>query len=258
MGEQVISLAEPIAEPAIVSAINSRNGTPDNSFTMQTLADFDKVGRWGNTLLARRPASGPLHLHKLPTSSESNKERRARENQDCIGGMRSPWRSVRRLPKLQTVGQQMRGILEQVINDNPSLVTIPSRFGEVDFMSADSPLRQAFDAAVTIARHRLMDILKGDSSVRSAEYSRWYAPLVVARIHMAADPDRSLAQWVVEGAPVGVAAPIANGGISPEVDSQARSGQELDLILSYSEPQGNTLSVEKAGKLALQEVDRKM
>ena len=32
-----------------------------------------------------------------------------------------------------------------------------------------------------------------------------YAPLVVAHIHKAEDPDKSLARWVVEGATVGVA-----------------------------------------------------
>ena len=82
-------------------------------------------------------------------------------------------------------------------------------------------------------RRKLGNVVGADPTCRAAEYTKWHAPLVVGHIRCARDPDTELARWVLEGAPVGVAQPVSDGGIFPHCDKEARNPAELNRLCQY-------------------------
>ena len=80
------------------------------------LISLVRVGGWSNVLVRsdivqyrpeRVSAAAPC------LSESSRKTRRAQENAECIGGMRSPWKTVRKLPHLRVAARKVREVLEQ-------------------------------------------------------------------------------------------------------------------------------------------------
>ena len=74
-----------------------------------------KVGLWKNVLVdpeAIKPDLDPRGAAADSTREETQKEKRERENAECLGGMRSPWKTVRRSPKLKSAGMRARKVIE--------------------------------------------------------------------------------------------------------------------------------------------------
>ena len=77
--------------------------------------DMVHVSKWRNV-----PVKAELARHRFeprapgaPAGAETEKEIRARENRDCLGGMRSPWKAVRRMSWLRETGRLLRGTIEE-------------------------------------------------------------------------------------------------------------------------------------------------
>ena len=54
--------------------------------------------------------------------SSSIKEKREEENEEAVGGLRTPWKAVRKNPKLAVVGKRIRTALEEALDENPEII----------------------------------------------------------------------------------------------------------------------------------------
>jgi hypothetical protein len=91
------------------------------------------VGAWRNQAVRadmardtpeRRSAAAPN------TEVPSNKETRAQENNDCIGGLRSPWKAVRRLPRLAVSAAKVRKYFNAQFEKDPCLIDVVGLLGK--------------------------------------------------------------------------------------------------------------------------------
>ena len=107
---------------------------------------------WGTNWLEydpdRRAASAP----NVPDVSK--RERRSAENVECIGGLRSPWRAVRRVPGLSVAGRRVvRSVLEEQCIVDPSLLMV------VDFLGTDLTPEAAQEKWLADTAKYLIDLL---------------------------------------------------------------------------------------------------
>ena len=116
-------------KPSSVSA----EGVVSGGMEVEGRVPLVRAGRWGNVLVRSdevcyrpepRSAAAPC------TSELSNKERRAQENADCIGGLRSPWKAVRKFPQLARTAALVRGALEGEFAQDPRLVDVVDMLGK--------------------------------------------------------------------------------------------------------------------------------
>ena len=92
-----------------------------------------KVGGWDNVLVRsdivryrpeRMSAAAPC------LSESSRKTRRAQENAECIGGLRSPWKTVRKLPRLRAAARKVREVLEHEFANDADLANVVDLLGK--------------------------------------------------------------------------------------------------------------------------------
>jgi len=91
-----------------------------------------RVGSWDNVLVRSDLVTYPAEKRAAAapcTDTPSRAERRGRENDECIGGLRSPWKAVRRIPGLSRVGGLLREVLEEELNKDPKLMEVVGLFG---------------------------------------------------------------------------------------------------------------------------------
>merc|ERR1711940_424605 len=78
-----------------------------------------RVGRYGNVLCRPDLVVEPLprpRVGRQRAAAPTTAERRALENRSCIGGLRRPVASVRRLPYLASAGKRLRRAIEEAID----------------------------------------------------------------------------------------------------------------------------------------------
>ena len=220
--------------------------------------NYRRVGKWCNTLVStdHYVESKPPRAATAPSDVETQREHRDRESRECIGGMRSPWRSVRRMPAARTVGARIKRTIEKYIDHHPDVVQILARLGDKEFAAANTQSQMWLNEHVGNLRQQLVIELGGILDIQGADAGSWHAPLVVAHMHASGDPDQDLPRWVTEGAPVGVAKDITDGGIFPLAPTDARPVNEVSEILTLTEPISNYKSVEDAREIAAAEIDR--
>jgi hypothetical protein len=174
---------------------------------------------------------------------------------DCIGGMRSPWRSIRKLPCLAWAAKKVRDVLEKEFEIDGASV------GVVDLLGKDvakgSEEYQWLKAKARSLSIKLVKVLNGQPVEKEPRIGgAWNVELVNAFITASKDPEVDLVGWLRSGCPAGVAREITACGIFPatEEDSSAKSVGSWQLV--DEEPASNYKSVEEAAELSGAEVDR--
>jgi hypothetical protein len=217
-----------------------------------------KTGAWGNAMvradLVRYPkekvsAAAPC------TAEPSRRTRRAQENIDCIGGMRSPWRAVRRLPRLAWAAAKCRKVIEQEFDIDSSMVNI------VDWLGSEvSKGSEYHEWLIAKAKHLSGVIVKElDGKEMKKDLligGAWDVELVSAFVAAAKDPEQDLVKWLQSGCPAGVAREITASGIFPAADAGEAAKTWDDRKLIEDEPASNYKSVEDVAELSGAEVDR--
>ena len=188
----------------------------------------------------------------------SARERRAQENADCIGGLRSPWKAVRKLPRLSKAAEVVRRALDREFTRDPKMVEV------VDWLGQDvkegSEERKWLDEKIDSLGEKLLASLGGSRGERDPRIGgSWNADLVGAFVARAADPEADLAVWLRSGCPAGVAKDITSCGIFPPAaasDGIPPRAEEEEMLTSHVEPDGNYASVVMEAELSGAEVDR--
>lgn len=146
------------------------------------------------------------------------------ENKIVVGGMRRPVESLARVPGLREVGLRLRQSLELFVAKHPQLLqlSIPGQ-GEAVWTSLRGQLEGPLVAVVA----RVLQVPLDVASQRGPN-SAWRSHLVRGFCLQANDPERYLADWLRDGAPIGVAKPIPESGIFPTL----ATAPSVDLISS--------------------------
>jgi len=171
------------------------------------------------TLEFSGPGRGPL--------DETRREQRDRENAAVIGGMRNPKLSIGKLPRLGEFGAWLNHFLEEFVGRHPELGTCVEKIRE------GRP--EPFPPAVIREARELLAKTLGTTLVESPE-SPLCSSLLRSLASWTDDPDAGLlADWLEQGAPIGIRHPIISTGIFPRVDPEQPPTPLSELFTSPGE-----------------------
>ena len=129
-------------------------------------------------------------------------------NEAYLGGLRSPWKAAQQVPGLRETGQLIREVFEEFLDGQPDEwpeKLLNTRLGE----SLDQTLSE--ELAQRLARKLGCSAAKGLSGCLRPHIARVLTEL-------SGDPDVSVPDWLLRGAPIGVSQPIPHHGVFPPVD----------------------------------------
>ena len=194
-----------------------------------------KVGRFGNAMVPAEEA----RVYGLPTTEQETKRARRtvkgdREaaNAACVGGLRSPWRAAKAQHFSAGVAAKVRAALERAVAEHPELLKAAD--GDKSF----DPEAEAQVAGVERARALVAEALGVEHPQPLGRSKAWQPHLVRGWVEAARDLDVDLAQWLVDGAPLGVRAGITARGVFPAV-TPAEANAGLEEIFATTEPREN-------------------
>ena len=194
-----------------------------------------KVGRFGNAMVPAAEA----RVYGLPTTEQETKRARRtmkgdREaaNAACVGGLRSPWRAAKAQHSAAGVAGKVRAALERAVAEHPELLKAAD--GDKSF----DPEAEAQVAGVERARALVAEALGVEHPQPLGRSKAWQPHLVRGWVEAARDLDVDLAQWLVDGAPLGVRAGITARGVFPAV-TPAEANAGLEEIFATTEPREN-------------------
>ena len=156
--------------------------------------------------------SRPLALRGQPAPSP--KEIREQDNEQAIGGMRSPAASVSRVPSSATTGRLVLDIIRHHVATKPHLLQpCRARF--------ETKPTAGFQATDLDELHRDVTQALGIRANRPA--SGISADLVEGWVRHAQDPDIDLATWLRTGALLGIKRKVSHRGIFPQDANTGKS-----------------------------------
>ena len=178
---------------------------------------------------------GALWLDEAPTNlgGPSKKQLRAEEDLEAIGGLRSPHKSVKQLPKAAQLGEWLRSLVqEETKGETRTLVAAVNTLGK-----GETP--QLLNGLAQRIRRRMCQEL----GVRAGPDQELQGHLIAQLAEAMGDPDKPLQAWLKRGTvPLGITNPIEPGGVFPLAQQNLSEGESdlqywLDNYSSYTEHQ---------------------
>ena len=135
----------------------------------------------------------------------SRKQIREAENAKALGGMRAPHRSLASLPRGASTGYKIRKLIETSLDQHPDLAD--------SCCPPEGEAPQQFDETrVGTLRRAILKLLGHEYG----ELKPGISPEIIRAWCLATgDPDAILAQWLEEGAPLGVEHIVQTTGVFP-------------------------------------------
>ena len=217
------------------------------------------AGRWGNTLVREdrlRPEELGLSAARQEKGPEPRKVTRERENRNCVGGMRSPWRAIKRMPSMAAAGQVVTEVLDRAMHVDAYWSKLSQQLGNSSFAERGSESDTLLQDKLQPLRKDLMAALGYTGGRRTFRHTLWNAGVADAWSLAAHDPDRVFVEWLEKGCPGGAAVAVEDGGIFPQVKPEDGEARKLEEFTALHEPCSNYMSVEEARAKAGGEVDR--
>ena len=159
------------------------------------------------------------------------KRRRRLEDDSCIGGLRNPSRNNHRLSQVVSAGSAIREIISDTWKVFPSLqADILQLMSNKDAPLIDlEPVRAFWGSRLGVS-----DVGKVDSGTCKTDLRYGLLKAIASK---AADPDRSIVEWLVEGAPAGIRENIQDPGIFPVTDDPVDAAED-EMVSGWSELEG--------------------
>ena len=201
----------------------------------QVIAPVTELGQILDQIANRALASseGALWLDEIPTNNggPSKKQLRAKEDLEAIGGLRSPHKSIDKLPRAAQLGEWIRTlILAETSEEMPPLVAALNTLGK-----GETPQLLCQKARAIRARMcKELGLAEGPEQELQGQ-------LIAQLAERMGDPDQPVQNWLRRGAvPLGITKPITPGGIFPCAElSHSEGDQDLQFWLdnygSYNE-----------------------
>ena len=174
---------------------------------------------------------GRVKRHRARGEDEATtKERRAQEDSESCAGMRNPADLERKWPRLWETMDKVKQVLLQARRKHPELVGLAKHCGE----EVANPVEEHILQEVRLEVAEVLGVAS-DQADWHHQASPW-RPFLVKGVQVEADdPDKALGDWLVEGAPMGIAKSIEPGGLFPQVAPEADlSLEELDCLERYT------------------------
>ena len=169
--------------------------------------------------------AGDLQRDQLPQGpSQSKKARREDENSFFIGGMRNPYKSLKKMTILQEAGNDMARAWNALVKDMPQALEAARTYGsercELDPQVLDEWVTR-LNSMMKATTPTDVD-LKGKYQFRSPlKPELWEAWQKFSK-----DPEKHIADWARFGAPLGMGAQIPrSNGVFPPVEYDSGEGQ---------------------------------
>ena len=175
----------------------------------------------GRPLLKRAWSAVQRDEDVKPDMKISKKLLREEENERSLGGMRNPWKAVRRLSKVAEVGRDIARLWRRFALRHPQALNLARAYG--------SPECKPDDEITMAWRRDLKTLLKANSNSapQLREKFEFKSPLEPelweAWARMSGDPEQSIGDWARRGAPLGMAVeiPKSNGVFPPVPEDDA-------------------------------------
>ena len=198
--------------------------------------------------VTRTEAKGAGRSGAVKVSIPTLKESRERENEECVGGLRSAWKSVTKIPKARPLGVRLRKVIEEFIDERPHV--LEAGLAHVDFEGTR-------EEDLQVLRERIARVINAKGNLASPLRTPWQAGLLDAYVREAEDPETELPRWLSNaGVPAGIVVPIKACGIFPRVATEAKAQAELEGLLVREEPPRNYKSFQEAKEHAQPELQR--
>ena len=181
---------------------------------------------------------GNLEVDAIPETNlrSTKKQRKGEEDWNCLGGMRNPQSSVKRMHLLKETGIKMRKAWHNMAVKNLRVLDVAKNYGS-DKAELDEELVQLW-------RKQLGELFEvkepTNEGVVLKENMAFKSPLNETLWNgwgrMARDPDTELVNFIRDGAPLGMAVEIPSSqGIFPSVvdeegDTDRGDGMEFDIV----------------------------
>ena len=152
-----------------------------------------------------------------PLEPESKRVIREQENKDAIGGMRSPHKSLTKVPGWKQTGQTINEALDPIIDEYwDECVAMYDSLGDQQDGFSEQMVEQARRA-----------LEKSFSCKYRRSWPGWVrSDLVEAITAHAGDPDNVLHKWLAGETPLGIRNEIEHRGIFPEADAKNQEGHQ--------------------------------
>ena len=183
---------------------------------------------------------------------ESGRQRRDRENRECVGGLRNPNAAVARSPALQKFGGQLRAVLDDFLKAHPAAShDILSCVGDTERTPAPkylNNLRRRLTKHLQLVPFKMEEVL-------------WSGFLEKA-VELADDPDKEAASWPRIGTPLGIEEPLTDGGVFPRLgkDELVEDSLRLSRLSMLEGADNNYQSVDEhkvqAAEVFQKEIDK--
>ena len=166
-----------------------------------------------------------------PHELESRRRRQDRENNQCLGGLRRPHRSIKRLPGYADVGAKLQKIMVKIIRHNKK-----------DFEAVLGTL--GTDTCNGIPKHIIYDtrkMIEQEFMINGQDEELGLQGLLFkALLEAAGDPEIEVPQWLSGYAPLGIENEIKPAGVFPQIDARSvgpEIGELMELVPGWQQAQ---------------------
>ena len=192
----------------------------------------------------------------LPESSKARPIKALKEehNRLCIGGMRNPAKTVKRLTQLRSTGQKISKMWDEFVDSHPKALQVAVNYGKTDNIF-DEELLELWRLALR------ENFVKTDEHPMVVKENWEFKSPLVAELweswgEEAVDPDVHLPEFMRRGAPLGMEVQIPPSGVFPAAvgleetnTDQAGEFEELRFLRNYesvrSQPEEATLEINR-------------
>ncbi|OLP74439.1 hypothetical protein AK812_SmicGene46021, partial [Symbiodinium microadriaticum] len=156
-------------------------------------------------------------LADRPTSEKTAEEVREQENERCVGGMRGPAESVRKIPGWAKVGDLLRPSLCEAVEESKDLQRAFEEYSaEMDgkqWAERFGPVLAEVGAKVA---GKMADALGASGLENVVGPTGWRHGLLGKMVEVAGDPEVDVPNWLGGKTPLGVSKEVPGRGIFPK------------------------------------------
>ena len=182
------------------------------------------------------PARVVLEVPLRGHTQESVHDRRERENEEAVGGMRSPAHSLRHVPRAEDFAARVRPVLEAHLTAHSDVLTF------IESLLRGQPLMDPSELPSGLKGPALAELclkLAQALGVSPCCPGRLNSGLMDAFHRIGGDPDGDVSKWAGGGAPLGIVHHLKPSPIFPKVDELAPASY-LDIERISASPEGWT------------------